>query len=122
MKHIKWQWVVKGIVFGALFISAITFLTMFLWNNLATALFGLPVIGFFQALGLMVLGRLLTGGFRPRGGGFGPGAHMRQRFMGERWKNMSEAERQEFMQRWRSRCGPDFSMEDKAAGSPEETA
>ena len=107
----KWQWVAKAIFFGALFITAITTLTMLLWNNLATAIFGLPVIGFFQALGLMVLGRLLTGGFGSRGWG---GRH---RFRGgrslrERWKTMSEEERRQFMQRWgRHGCGPDFTAE-----------
>ena len=105
MKHIKAKWIAKGIAFGLLAISAITFLTMLLWNNLATVLFGLPAIGFFQALGLMVLGRLLTGGFGSRGWKDGPG---RQHFMRERWKNMSAEERMQFKQRWGGYgCGPD---------------
>ena len=111
MKHIKWQWIAKGILFGALVIAVLTGLTMYLWNNLAVPIFGLPLIGFFQALGLMILGRLLTGGFGPRGGGFGPG-HARRRYMRERWKNMSAEERVQYMQRWgRHRCGPEFEDE-----------
>lgn len=105
MKHIKAKWIAKGIVFGLLAVSAVTFLTMLLWNNLATALFGLPAIGFFQALGLMVLGRLLTGGFGSKGWGGSPG---RRHFMYERWKNMSDEERLQFKQRWgRYGCEPD---------------
>ena len=61
MKNIKAVWIAKGIVFGVLFITAITFLTMYLWNSLMPELFGLPVLGFFQVLGLLILGRLLTG-------------------------------------------------------------
>lgn len=108
MQAIKAKWIAKGIVFGIAAISALTFITMFLWNNLATAIFGLPVIGFFQALGLMVLGRLLTGGFGSRGWRGGSGFNPRHRHMRERWKSMSEEERAQFTQRWgRHRCGPE---------------
>lgn len=93
----KGKWIAKAIFFGALAIAAITTITMLLWNNLATVIFGLPAINFFQTLGLMVLGRLLTGGFRPRGGGFG---HDRRRHMRERWMKMSAEERQQFSKRW----------------------
>lgn len=102
MKYMKWQWVAKGIVFGTLFITAITLATMLLWNNLAAVIFGLPVLSFFQALGLMILGRLLTGGFGPRGGrgGFG---RMRGHHMRERWQKMSPEQREQFSQRWGKR-------------------
>jgi hypothetical protein len=39
-----------------------------LWNWLMPALFGLPVIGFWQAVGLMALCWLLFGGWRGAGG------------------------------------------------------
>ncbi len=105
MQYMKMKWVAKGIVFGALFVTAITFATMLLWNNLAVDIFGLPVIGFFQALGLMILGRLLAGNFGPRGrGGFG---RMGGRHMRERWQNMNPEQRDQLMQRWGKRgCGP----------------
>ncbi len=102
MKYMKWRWVAKGIFFGLL-VTAITYATMFLWNNLATAIFGLPVLTFFQALGLMILGRLLTGGFRPHGWG----GRQRGHYMRERWKNMPPEQREQFMQRWGKRgCRP----------------
>ena len=112
MKNIKAVWIAKGIVFGVLFITAITFLTMYLWNSLMPELFGLPVLGFFQVLGLLILGRLLTGGFAYRGWGGGPGGHLRSRYMREHWKNMSETERRQFIQRWgKHGCGPGFEEE-----------
>lgn len=105
MRHIKWQWVVKAVFFGALMIFVFTGATMLLWNTLATAIFGLPAINFFQTIGLMILGRLITGGFRP--GGWGGPAQARKHFMRERWQHMSEDERKQFMQRWgRHGCGP----------------
>lgn len=42
--------------------------TMLLWNALLPAIFGMVTITYWQALGLLVLGRLLFGGFG-RGGG-----------------------------------------------------
>jgi hypothetical protein len=98
MQYTKWKWVAKGIVFGTAFIGLGTLVTMLLWNNLAAVIFGLPVLGFFQTLGLMVLGRLLTGGFGPRGwrGGGRQGHWMRKR-----WQSMSPEQREQIMQRWK---------------------
>lgn len=39
-----------------------------LWNMLMPHLFGLPLIGFWQAVGLMALSWLLFGGWRCAGG------------------------------------------------------
>ena len=61
----------KFAAFAALAVAAIGFVSMHLWNYLMPAIFGLHVITFWQAVGLLLLGRLLFGGFRPRGGGFG---------------------------------------------------
>lgn len=98
MKYMKWKWVAKGLFFGVLFVTAITFATMLLWNNLAVTLFALPTLSFFQALGLMILGRLLTGGFRP--GGWRGGRHMGGHHLRERWQKMSPEQREKIMQRW----------------------
>ena len=120
MRHIKWQWIAKGIAFGLVIFFAFTGLTMLLWNNLAAAIFGLPTLTFLQTAGLMILGRLLTGGFGPRGwrgGGFR--GRMRGRYMRERWQNMSEEERSQYLQRWgRHRCGPESASEQGAAQNP----
>ncbi len=118
----KWQWIVKGAAFGLLFVTVFTFATMLLWNNLAVAIFGLPALTFFQALGLMVLGRLITGGFGPRGwrgGGRGPGGWRRGQYMRERWQKMTPEQREQAMQRWGRRgCGP---MNTEQTPTPEST-
>jgi len=74
---------------------------MALWNWLAPALFGAHAIDFWQALGLLVLSKLLFGGFR---GGLGRHRHWRAR-MAQRWDEMSDEERERFRQGMRARCG-----------------
>jgi hypothetical protein len=73
-----------------------------LWNWLAPALFGWQLITFWQALGLLVLCRILFGGFGMRGGG--PRSRFRHR-MRERWEHMSPEERERLRQRMRDRFG-----------------
>ena len=80
--------------------SVFGFVVTHLWNGLMPALFGLHSITFWQALGLILLGRLLFGGFRP---GFG-GAPWRRRMM-ERWEQMTPEEREKFREGMRGRCG-----------------
>ena len=76
---------------------------MHLWNWLLPPLFGWHQIGFWQVLGLMLLCRLLFGGFR--GGGHGPGPSMARRAMAQRWEKITPEEREKFRQSARSRCG-----------------
>jgi ABC-type multidrug transport system fused ATPase/permease subunit len=61
-KYIVWK-ILGGIVLGAVFITAFGFATMYLWNWLVPALFSGPVLTFWQALGLLLLCKLLFGGF-----------------------------------------------------------
>jgi len=102
----------KFFAFGLVFIPLVSLAVMGLWNALLPAIFGLPAIGFGQALGLLVLSRLLFGGFG-RGGWRGPrGYEWRQdgpgnwkQKMEERWKNLTPDQREQMRQRWESRCG-----------------
>jgi hypothetical protein len=88
--------------FVVLAVLALSFVVMSLWNWLMPALFGLRIISFWQALGLLVLSKILIGGFRGRPGG---GMHWRRRMM-ERWEQMTPEEREKFRQGMRGRCGP----------------
>ena len=74
---------------------------MGLWNWLMPAVFGLRVITYWQALALLVLSRILFGGFRGRGG---YGGHWRRR-MRERWEQMTPEEREKFRQGMHGGCG-----------------
>ena len=87
----------KFVMFAVLFV-AVLFLLGFvvkgLWNWLMPALFGLKLIGYWQAMGLIVLSKILFSGFR---GGGGRGGYRRPR-MTERWKQMTPEEREKFRQ------------------------
>jgi hypothetical protein len=86
----------KGLKF-MLFAVVITFVlgsaTMLLWNWLMPALFGLAHISFWQAIGILVLSKLLFGGFGSRHGG--PWRHhdKRQHWQA-RWEKMTPEERE----------------------------
>lgn len=71
-------------------------LVMHLWNWLTPALFGWPQLTFWQALGLLVLCRILFGGFGMRGGGMHRSRFRRR--MAERWETMTPEEREKFCQ------------------------
>ena len=81
---------------------------MHLWNWLTPVLFGWKLINFWQAVGIVVLSRILFGGFRGRPGG---GGHWRHR-MKERWEQMTPEEREKFRGGMRGRCG--YRREDEA--------
>ena len=86
---------------------------MLLWNWLAPALFGLRLITFWQALGLLALCRILFGGFGLGGGGHRNSrrrmeGRIRERVrerMDERWEQMTPEERERFRQGVHDRSG-----------------
>jgi hypothetical protein len=86
-----------------LFVFLFGELVMHLWNWLLPGLFGLHTIGFWQALGLLLLSRILFGGFG--GHGHGPGPSKKRRQMEERWEQMTPEEREKFRQGMHGRCG-----------------
>ncbi|HQV76639.1 MAG: hypothetical protein KBA60_03210 [Flavobacteriales bacterium] len=89
---------------AALLMAAVV---MLLWNAILPDLTGWAQLTFWKALGLLVLSRILFGGFgRGRWGrGGGPkGSHGPP--WRERWKSMTDEERQTMKARWRERCGP----------------
>jgi Ca2+/H+ antiporter, TMEM165/GDT1 family len=93
--------VLKFVVIAALIVTLLGFVVMRLWNWLTPALFGWHVITFWQALGILILAKILFGGFRPR-----PGPHMywRHRMM-QRWAQMTPEEREKLGQSMRAHCG-----------------
>ena len=88
-----------ALVFFFVFVPLFGYVTMRLWNWLMPALFGWHLIGFWQAMGILILCRLLFGGFHGRHGGRG---HWRHR-MSERWEKMTPEEREKCRQSMRGR-------------------
>jgi len=102
MKRYRFVRGLKFVLFAALFVTVFGFVVMSLWNWLMPALFGWHLINFWQAVGVLVLSKILFGGFRSH-----PGRHLywRRRMM-ERWEQMTPEEREKFRQGMRGRCGP----------------
>ena len=88
---------------GVLFFTLFGYVVMSLWNWLMPSLFGLHRVGFWQALGLLVLCKILFGSIHGRHGG--SDRRWRRRMM-ERWEKMTPEEREKFRQSMRGRCGP----------------
>lgn len=97
----KWIFMAPlAIVAMVLFIAIGGEVVLHLWNWLLPGLFGWRQITFWQALGLLVLCRILFGTF----GGGSRRYNFRGR-MGERWQRMTPEEREKFRQGMRARCG-----------------
>jgi hypothetical protein len=92
-EKMKGKWVYRGIKIALIVTAAIAifgFLVKGLWNGLMPPIFGWHSITFLQAIGILLLSKILFGGFRGRG-------DMRWRHrLGERWEKMSPEEREKF--------------------------
>lgn len=97
----RWLWFAPLALVGfAGFVALGGWVVMRLWNWLGPDLFGWHTVTFWQALGLLLLCRILVGGFGMHGGG--PRGHFRDR-MRARWEGMTPEERERFRGTWRGR-------------------
>jgi hypothetical protein len=102
MRKTKWIFLAPLAILGfALFAALGALIVMLLWNWLMPAVFGWRAVTFWQALGLLVLCRILFGGIGHRGMGR---SRMRSR-MARRWERMTPEERERFRAGLRTRCG-----------------
>lgn len=109
----KWMFLfgLKMAAFFVLAVLALGSVVMMLWNWLIPAVFSGPEITFFQALGILVLAKILTGGFKGRWGGScgccghhgGKGVYWRMKMQGK-WEGMSEEEKEKFRKHFSDRC------------------
>ena len=109
----KSMWIRRAVGIAAMAVAAaalLGYVVMGLWNGLVPPIFGLKAIHFWQAVGLLILTRILFGGFHHRGHGF----RRRQHLM-RHWERMSPEEREKFRHGFRGRhCG----CGEAEAGSP----
>ena len=96
VKRNKWIFFIGPLAL-AVFIWIGGEVVMHLWNWLLPMLFGWRQITFWQALGLLVLCRILFGNLGGHGSGRGPGS--------KRWEKMTPEEREKLRQGMRARCG-----------------
>jgi hypothetical protein len=95
---------IKRAIFFPIAIAAGIFIfgwvVMQLWNGILPAVLGVHIITFWQALGILVLSKILFGGFH--------GCHCRPRShhgspWSDKWKNMNPDEREKIKAEWDER-------------------
>ena len=106
----RWR-MMRFIPFALLMITLAGALVMQLWNWLLPDLFGLHSISLIQALGLLVLSRILLGGW------FRPGGH-RCLHHGA-WNHMTDEERERIREKLRGRCWHSDEHDHKLDGKPD---
>jgi len=107
----RWWWFMAP-VFIALAVFVFGSAVMYLWNWLVPSIFtSLGPITFWQAIGILILSKILFGGFRGRGGwrgGCGCGGYgwrgRRHMQWKEKWMNMSEEDKAKLKEEWKKRC------------------
>jgi Ca2+/H+ antiporter, TMEM165/GDT1 family len=89
------------LVFIPALILLMSAVVQYLWNSILPDVVHAGTISYWQSLGLLVLSRLLFGGFGGRGHRphFGHSSPMK-----EKWMGMNDEERKKFREEWRSRC------------------
>ncbi|MGE5521074.1 MAG: hypothetical protein ACM3VS_14175 [Candidatus Dadabacteria bacterium] len=80
-------------VFGAI--------VMLLWNNVVTPVLHVSVVNFWQALGLLVLSKLLFSSFSGGRGSYRRDYYAKQKMM---WNQMTPEQKENFRKEWKDRC------------------
>lgn len=105
------KWIFRILGIAALFLIAFLlfgYATMYLWNWLMTDLFSLKSINFSQAIGLVILSKILLGGMHMRGsGGWG-----QKKFWKAKWESMTPEERENFKAEFALRCRKKWGSDD----------
>ncbi|MBE9462489.1 hypothetical protein ACFP1I_10375 [Dyadobacter subterraneus] len=91
----------KFFLFVPLILALVSTIVMMLWNNILPELLGVKHITFWQSAGLLVLCKILFGGFGFAKNQGGPGAQFREKWMMHR---MSGEDRQKVREEWLKRC------------------
>lgn len=90
-------------VFILLALFGFTFAVYWLWNNVLVAVVPVKPVTYWQAMGLLVLSRILLGGFKVGS----PGGHAYRGGGGppwrEKWQQMSDEDRVKFKNEWKRR-------------------
>ena len=113
----RFRWLIPFAVLGCL--ALFTFAVHALWNGVLVNVVAVKAISYGQALGLLVLAKILFGGFPGRRGGGGRG--WRGRMMARKWKSMDPEQREQMREEMRRRFGdwPRPPWDEAGDGSPE---
>lgn len=81
--------------------AALSAVVMLLWNAILPDVAGVKPLTFWQALGLLVLAKILFGGV---GKVFGRKHSSKKKQWRNKWMNMNQEERREAKMRWKEHC------------------
>ncbi len=97
--------ILKIILKVIVMLALVTFIVMTLWNLLIPDIFKGPAITYFQALGLLILSKIMFMGF----GGFGRRGwrhhHWNRKRFEEHLKTLSPEEQEKFKAKFEHKCG-----------------
>jgi hypothetical protein len=108
--------IILMVIIGVFVVGSIV---MLLWNALMPVIFHLPLISFWQALGLLILTKILFSGFR----GGGPKAQWKKDKLKDAWKNMTPEQKEKLKSEWGRRCRMPFQSKEPFStetGRPED--
>jgi hypothetical protein len=120
-------WLLRGlkfIFFAALFVAAAGFVTMSLWNWLVPVLFQGPALNFWQTLGLLLLSRILFGGWGRggRGRAWARRRNMWKHKLETRMAGLTPEEQEKFRQKMQGACGGPPWMRRRTVEDPASTS
>lgn len=113
-------WFKKGLMFVTFFIATgLVFgaIVMALLNAILPAVTGVKQISYVQALGIVLLGKILFGGFGRRGGWQGGRRQHWKHNLEDRWAGMTPEKKEKFKTELGSRCGSRWNMDRKNSTS-----
>jgi hypothetical protein len=88
-----------------LILLGVTWIVMALWNCLLPDILGVKSITYWQAMGILILSKILFGGFH-----FGKGMRdfKEKKMMRDKMMSLSPEEREKFKEVWKDRCSGGF--------------
>ncbi len=118
MRASKFRRILMFVFFGVGAVVIFTFIVMWLWNAILPQVLGVSSISFIQALGILVLSKILFGFGGGHGGGGWNRKHSWKTKMKEKWTTMTPEEKEKFRQEWKNRCGPWKGFTDELESQP----
>lgn len=88
------------IVLAIAFIGLFGWIVMELWNAILVPVLQVGAVTFWQAIGILVLCKILFGGFKKSWGE----KHKWGNEMKEKWQQMTPEEKEKFKEEWRNKC------------------
>ena len=111
-KKLKGPRIFGFILLGAGALALFSWIVMLLWNSvLVAAISSAHIINFWQAAGLLILSKILFGGFKKSH------HHEWKNKMLEKFNSMSDEEKQKFKEEWKSRCCIYKNKSEQSAGA-----